>query len=67
MRYYWIRDRVAQGQIRIVWQAGRHNLAEMFTKRHPPTYYRDMRSKYFHEEPVHSNQCLHTCAVIRMC
>jgi hypothetical protein len=28
MRYYWIRDRAAQGQFRIVWQGGRHNLLD---------------------------------------
>jgi hypothetical protein len=66
MRYYWIRDRVAQGQFRIIWQAGQRNRADMFTKRHPPFYYRDMHSQYFHEAPQKLHHCLNTCAIIRM-
>ena len=36
MRFYWIRDRVRQGQYRVHWKLGKSNLGDYFTKRHPP-------------------------------
>jgi hypothetical protein len=35
MRYHWIRDRVRQGEFKIVWRAGKTNLADFFTKSLP--------------------------------
>jgi hypothetical protein len=32
MRFYWIRDRVKQGQFHIYWAPGKHNIADYFTK-----------------------------------
>jgi hypothetical protein len=32
MRFYWIKDRVAQGQLSIYWKKGADNLADYFTK-----------------------------------
>jgi hypothetical protein len=32
MRFHWIRDRVRQGQFRVIWRPGAHNLADFFTK-----------------------------------
>ena len=48
MRFYWIRDRVKQGQFRIHWKKGSVNLADYFTKHHPAKHHREMRSKYLH-------------------
>jgi len=46
MRYHWIRDRVHQGYYHVTWGPGALNLADYFTKTHPPHHYRAMRSTY---------------------
>ena len=43
VRFYWLRDRAQQGQFHIYWESGAHNLADYYTKHHPPTYHRTMR------------------------
>jgi hypothetical protein len=51
MRFYWVRDRVRQGQFRIHWRSGQENLADYFTKHHPVAHHRAIRKVYFHEAP----------------
>ena len=46
MRFYWIRDRVRQGQYRVHWKRGKSNLGDYFTKRHPPSHHQEMRPTY---------------------
>ena len=46
MRYYWIKDRVKQGQFHIFWKPGQTNLADYFTKHHSPAHHRKMRYVY---------------------
>ena len=46
MRYYWVKDRVNQGQFHIFWRPGKLNLADYFTKHHAPAHHRKMRSVY---------------------
>ena len=43
VRFYWLRDRVNQGQFYVHWDAGVNNLADYFTKHHPASYHRRMR------------------------
>jgi len=43
MRFHWVRDRVRQGQFQVIWRKGSENLADYFTKNHPPSHYRMMR------------------------
>ena len=40
MRFYWVRDRVQQGQFIIYWGPGKDNRGDLYTKHHPPTYCR---------------------------
>lgn len=47
MRYYWVRDRVNQGQFLIHWKRGAENLADYFTKHHSPIHHQRMRDTYF--------------------
>ena len=47
VRFYWIRDRVNQGQFRVYWGAGKHSLGDFYTKHHPPAYHKKMR-------PIHT-------------
>ena len=46
MRYHWIRDRIRQGHYVVRWEPGRDNLADFFTKLHPPKYHRENRKLY---------------------
>jgi hypothetical protein len=46
MRFYWVRDRVKQGQFVVHWRRGADNLADYFTKHHSPAHHRLMRSRY---------------------
>jgi hypothetical protein len=46
MRFYWVRDRVRQGQFIVHWKRGPTNLADYFTKHHPPSVHREIRPTY---------------------
>ena len=52
MRFHFVRDRVRQGQIRVVWQPGRRNLADYFTKAHPTKHYMAMRQFFVSTPPL---------------
>ena len=39
-------DRINQGQFDLIWAPGKFNLADYFTKHHPPWHHRNMRYKY---------------------
>lgn len=46
MRYFWVQDRVSQNHFRIYWDRGLLNLADYFTKHHPPSHHRLVRPVY---------------------
>jgi hypothetical protein len=46
MRFHWMRDRIDQKQFHLYWEKGILNLADYFTKHHPPRHHRLMRHKY---------------------
>jgi hypothetical protein len=48
MRFYWIRDCVRQGQFQVYWGKGSHNKADYFTKHHPASHHKAIRSTYLH-------------------
>ena len=50
MRYYWIRDRVRQGQFTVDWKKGCENLADYYTKHHPKRHHAAIRSTYLHSK-----------------
>jgi hypothetical protein len=54
MRFYWIKDRVKQGQFNVYWSPGCQNLADYFTKHHLPAHHKRMREIYIHadEQPI---------------
>ena len=39
MRFHWLGDQEAQGQFKNYWRPGGTNLADHFTKHHPPAHY----------------------------
>ena len=46
MRFNWLQDRAAQNQFEIEWDKGIHNMADYFTKHHPPSHHRLKQSDY---------------------
>jgi hypothetical protein len=48
MRFYWIQERVKQGQFQVHWLQGELNHADYFTKHHPPTHHTNVRPIYLH-------------------
>jgi hypothetical protein len=46
MRYWWMKDRINQGQFKLIWAPRKCNLADYFTKHHPPWHHRQMCYKY---------------------
>jgi hypothetical protein len=56
MRFYWIKDRVKQGQFNVYWDSGYQNLADYFTKHHLPAHHKRMREVYIHADEHLINQ-----------
>jgi hypothetical protein len=54
MRFYWIKERVKQGQFNVYWGPGFQNLADYFTKHHSPAHHKRMRDIYIraNERPI---------------
>jgi hypothetical protein len=54
MRFYWIKDRVKQGQSNVYWGPGYQNLPDYFTKHHSPAHHKKMCEIYIHadERPI---------------
>jgi len=49
MRFYWLKDRAAQGQFEIYWELGKNNLANYPTKHHTGTHYATVRPNYLYD------------------
>jgi hypothetical protein len=47
-RFYWIKDRVKQGQFKIYWGPGFQNLVDYFTKHHSSAHHKRIRNIYIH-------------------
>ena len=48
MRFYWINDRIEQGQFRVFWRPGPENLGYYHSKHYPPEHHRAVRSNFLH-------------------
>ncbi len=46
MRYHWLRDWEAQGQLNIYWRPSGTNLADSFTKHHVPAHHVNVRAEF---------------------
>ena len=46
IRYYWLRDRIKQGQFVLKWEEGSTNKVDYFTKHHPPWHHKEMGHMY---------------------
>jgi hypothetical protein len=56
MRYWWMKDRIKQGHFNLKWAPGKLNLADYFTKHHPPWHHRQMRYKYMQKANLTQNK-----------
>jgi hypothetical protein len=50
MRFYWLQDRVEQGQFRIFWAPGKINLADYQSKVQPTSVHKAVRPIYLYVE-----------------
>ena len=41
-----LKDREAKNQFQFYWRAGKTNLADYFTKHHPPAHHHNMRAEF---------------------
>jgi hypothetical protein len=48
MRFYWLQDRVKQGQFHIYWAPGSVNLGDYHTKHHSPAHHKRVRPIYLY-------------------
>ena len=48
MRFWWIPDRIEQGQLEVGWAPGEGNLADYHSKHHSPAHHIKMRPIYLH-------------------
>ena len=64
MHFYWIKDRVSQGQFHIYWRPGKDNLADYYTKHHPPSHHLKMRSHFFTPYANHYLYHLRGCVIL---
>ena len=67
MRFYWVKDRVEQGQFNVGWAPGDTNMGDYFTKHHSPAHHKRMRAYYLHDK--HSPMIRHDTrlAILRGC
>jgi hypothetical protein len=54
LRFYWIKDRVKQGQFDVYWGPGYQNLADYFKRHHSPAHHKRILEIYIHadEHPI---------------
>jgi hypothetical protein len=50
MRYWWVRDRIKQRQFNLIWEPGKTNRADYFTKHFPPKHHQEQRKIYLHSK-----------------
>ncbi len=46
MRFKWLKDREAKDQFCFYWRSGKTNLADYFTKHHPPAHHHNVREEF---------------------
>jgi hypothetical protein len=54
MRFHWVRDRIKQEHIEVIWQEGANNLADFFTKAVPQKVHQE-RMKTLMKIPIQDN------------
>lgn len=52
MRYYWLRDKMAQELFDIYWRKGSDNHGDYWTKNFATIYHRNIRSQYVRDKEI---------------
>ncbi len=47
MRFHWLRNQEVQRKLKIYWRPGKSNLADYFTKHHPPAHHVNVRAEFW--------------------
>jgi hypothetical protein len=50
MRFYWVKDRVEQGQFNVGWAPGDTNMGDYSTNYHSPAHHKCMIPYYLHDK-----------------
>ena len=58
MRLHWLRDREAQRQFQFFWEKGNCNYADYFTKHHPVSHHKTIRSTYVQDKEKNDTEKL---------
>ena len=48
MRFFWLIDRISQGQFKVDWHPGKLSISDYFTKHHPASHHQLLRPIYFY-------------------
>ena len=59
MRYWWIKDRIKQRQFELVWEPGKENRANYFTKYFPPKHH--LLQRHIFLQQAESNHTVRVC------
>ena len=59
MQYWWIKDRIKQRQFDLVWEPGKENRADYFTKHFPPKHH--LLQRHIFLQQAKSNQTARVC------
>jgi hypothetical protein len=46
MKFHWLCHHKPQDQFKVYWQPGKTNLADYFTKHHPPNHHTNVRAEF---------------------
>jgi hypothetical protein len=55
MRFYWVRDRVQQGQFNVFWAPGKEHHGDYQTKHFPDSHHKEVRPTYFYDPKSKGN------------
>ena len=60
MHFHWLRDKETQTQLKVVWERGRSNKTDYFTKHFLTVHHRQERAKYVRDVVNHIYSTLRT-------
>jgi len=63
--YWWMKDKIKQGEYHLYWKCGRENWADYFTKHHPPIHHKMMRKKYLVANAIRILNALRGCVALQ--
>jgi hypothetical protein len=58
MHFYWVQDRVSQGQFLVYWKSGTDNVGDYYKKQHSPAHHQQIQPHYLHTRHSNRNQHL---------